>query len=127
MSETTQQKIKRVGKEIIDLLIEKNQSYGDSALNPAGIFSSGDPIVNLGSRIDDKLMRIKEQGFKGYGEDNVKDLIGYLILLKIALEDQDESIPLKEWQKDILLTQNNNYYKTTLTNDSFNSEKLIHE
>lgn len=84
----TQDKIKKVGQEIIDLLIEKNQSYGDSALEPANVFASGNAIDNLSARIDDKLMRIKTQGFRGYGEDNVKDLIGYLILLKIAIEDE---------------------------------------
>ena len=97
---TTQEKIKEVGQEIIDLLIEKNESYGDSALKPAGIFATGNAVDNLSSRIDDKLMRIKSQGFRGYGEDNVKDLIGYLILLKIALDN--ESTTLESWQDEVL-------------------------
>ena len=87
---TTKDKIRAVGTEVIELLIEKNESYGDSALEPAGIFAKGNAIDNLASRIDDKLMRIKTQGFQGYGEDNVKDLIGYLILLKIAIQDEEE-------------------------------------
>ena len=62
---TTQDKIKSVGKEVIDLLIEKNESYGDSALEPANIFASGNAVDNLCARIDDKLMRIKTQGFRG--------------------------------------------------------------
>lgn len=128
MSETTQDKIRRVGQEIIDLLIEKNESYGDSALVPAGIFSSGDAVNNLGSRIDDKLMRIKTQGFRGYGEDNVKDLIGYLILLKIAIEEESKDLPLRPWQEHVLRQNEicNQYFKTT-TNDSIDSEKLIYE
>lgn len=81
----TQTLIREVCTEVMDLLIEKNESYGDSALNPIAIFSTGDALVNLGSRIDDKISRIKTMGFKGYGEDNVKDLIGYLILLQIEL------------------------------------------
>jgi len=97
---TTQEKIKEVGQEVIDLLIEKNESYGDSALKPAGIFATGNAVDNLSSRIDDKLMRIKSQGFRGYGEDNVKDLIGYLILLKIALDN--ESTTLESWQDEVL-------------------------
>lgn len=40
----TQQKIIEVCKEIQDLLINKNMSYGDSALNPVRIFSKSDPI-----------------------------------------------------------------------------------
>lgn len=98
----TQKKIEAVGKEVIDLLIEKNKSYGDSALHPAGIFASGNAVDNLCSRIDDKLMRIKTQGFRGYGEDNVKDLIGYLILLKIALDDQKTSASLENLETEIL-------------------------
>jgi hypothetical protein len=34
---TTQEKITKAGQDVIDLLIEKNNSYGDSALNPANI------------------------------------------------------------------------------------------
>ena len=56
---TTQQKIRAVGEDVINLLIEKNESYGDSALEPANIFAKGDAVENLCARIDDKLMRIK--------------------------------------------------------------------
>ena len=108
---TTQEKIKEVGQEVIDLLIEKNESYGYSALKPAGIFATGNAVDNLSSRIDDKLMRIKSQGFRGYGEDNVKDLIGYLILLKIALDN--ESTTLESWQDEVLRREG--FYTTTTT------------
>ena len=107
----TRDKIKKVGQEVIDLLLEKNDSYGDSALHPAGIFASGNAVDNLTSRIDDKLMRIKTQGLRGYGEDNVKDLIGYLILLKIALEN--ESNTLSSWQEEIIEKEVVKYYQTT--------------
>jgi hypothetical protein len=108
---STQEKIRRVGQEVIDLLIEKNESYGDSALEPANIFANGDAIDNLCARIDDKLMRIKTQGFRGYGEDNIKDLIGYLILLKIALSDDDKELTLQDWQEEVLVKQE--YHQTT--------------
>ena len=85
---TTQEKIKQVGQEVIDLLIEKNESYGDSALKPAGIFATGNAVDNLTSRIDDKLMRIKSRGINPDTEDTVQDLMGYLILLKVALRKQ---------------------------------------
>jgi len=68
-----------------DLLLEKNEAYGDSALNPANIFAKGSAIENLCARIDDKLMRIKMRGITDETEDTVQDLIGYLILLKVAL------------------------------------------
>lgn len=96
---TTKEKIREVGKEVIDMLIEKNESYGDSALEPANIFANGDAVENLSARIDDKLMRIKSQGINSYSEDNVKDLIGYLILLKIALLNKDQT---KDWQEEVL-------------------------
>ena len=69
MKTTTKDKIIAVGQEVIDLLIEKNESYGDSALEPANIFADGDAVQNLSARIDDKLMRIKTKGFDGYEED----------------------------------------------------------
>jgi len=111
--ENTQDKIRAVGQEVIDLLIEKNQSYGDSALKPANVFARGNAVDNLCSRIDDKLMRIKTQGFRGYGEDNVKDLIGYLILLKIAIEEEGEKPTLQDWQNELLAREK--FYTTTTT------------
>lgn len=71
-----------------DLLLEKNEAYGDSALNPANIFAKGNAVENLCCRIDDKLMRIKMRGITDETEDTVQDLIGYLILLKVALRDR---------------------------------------
>ena len=67
------------------LLLSKNEAYGDSALNPANIFSQGNAVDSLCARIDDKLMRIKTRGINPDTEDTVQDLIGYLILLKVAL------------------------------------------
>ena len=68
-----------------NLLLLKNDAYGDSALNPANIFSQGNAVDSLCARIDDKLMRIKMRGITDETEDTVQDLIGYLILLKVAL------------------------------------------
>jgi hypothetical protein len=66
-------------KEIGDLLIEKNKSYGNSAIDPIRIFSKADKVEQIKVRIDDKLNRIK-QGTDAFNEDTEKDLIGYLIL-----------------------------------------------
>jgi len=69
--------------EIAHMLIEKNISYGNSALEPARIFSTADSIEQLKVRIDDKLNRVKNnQGFAG--DNDIDDLIGYLVLYKIA-------------------------------------------
>ena len=82
-----EEQIRAVGQEVIDLLVEKNKAYGNSALEPANIFANGSAVENLCSRIDDKLMRIKNKGINDSTEDTIKDLIGYLILLKIALHE----------------------------------------
>jgi hypothetical protein len=81
----TRDLIIEVSAEVTNLLLEKNAAYGDSALNPVGIFSKGNAVESLCARIDDKLMRIKSRGITDETEDTVQDLIGYLILLKIAI------------------------------------------
>jgi len=99
---TTEDLIMKVTDEMRDLLIEKNRAYGDSATNPSNVFSKGSPIESLCARIDDKLMRIQNKGINDKTEDTVSDLIGYLILLKVAIfkeksedfEEMAESIRL---------------------------------
>ena len=65
----TQTMIREIGNDTIEMLIEKNDSYGDSALNPLGIFGNKDAVTSLGARIDDKLARIRTLGYEGFGED----------------------------------------------------------
>ena len=77
--------INRVCNEIRDMLMQKNLSYGDSALNPVRIFSKADPAEQLRIRIDDKLSRFA-RGKSYPGDNDINDLIGYLVLLKIAKE-----------------------------------------
>jgi hypothetical protein len=66
------------------LLIAKNLKYGNSALEPLGVFSQLSAKEGLLVRIDDKLKRIKNGSLEKDDEDVVNDLIGYLILLKIS-------------------------------------------
>jgi hypothetical protein len=70
--------------EIRDLLIAKNLKYGNSALEPLGVFSKLSAKEGLLVRIDDKLKRIKNGSLDRDDEDVVNDLIGYLVLLKIS-------------------------------------------
>jgi hypothetical protein len=70
--------------EIRELLISKNLKYGNSALEPLGVFSQLSAKEGLLVRIDDKLKRIKNGSLERDDEDVVNDLIGYLILLKIS-------------------------------------------
>jgi hypothetical protein len=76
-------------------LKKKNRSYGGSAVKPLNIFTKLGVKERLLVRIEDKLKRIQALGISGFGEDNLNDLIGYLLILKIqdlhekklALED----------------------------------------
>lgn len=82
----SQLQIALVCDEIKQLLLSKNAKYGDSALNPVRVFSKASPVEQILVRIDDKLSRIQSgAGLLASDEDVLNDLIGYLILLKIAL------------------------------------------
>lgn len=85
--EDSQSEITRICDKVKQMLIEKNQKYGDSALSPIRVLSNCSAIEQILVRIDDKLNRIK-QGNKllRTDEDVVMDLIGYFIILKVALD-----------------------------------------
>ena len=85
----TKQDIQRICDNTKNLLIKKNEAYGDSALNPLGIFGNGDAVVSLGARMDDKLMRLKSLGINKDSVDTLYDLHGYITLLIIALERKE--------------------------------------
>jgi hypothetical protein len=70
--------------EIKELLLAKNRKYGDSALNPVRVFSKASPIEQIKVRLDDKLSRM-QNAQDDEDEDVITDLIGYLVLHKIAL------------------------------------------
>ena len=84
------------GREVTDvltrireLLISKNVAYGDSALSPVRVFSRLDAVEGLRVRIDDKLSRLARG--QEMGEDVLDDLIGYLVMLKIAQRRASEA------------------------------------
>lgn len=87
---TTQQLIKETIKDIEALLIEKNKAYGDSAIDPVRVFSKANNLEQIYVRIDDKLSRVK-RGHEYPGDDTIKDLIGYLVLLLVAKEKSIEA------------------------------------
>ncbi len=88
ITKSSQQKIATCCDQLKEFLIAKNKAYGDSALNPARIFSHADSTEQLRVRIDDKLNRIINGG-KFPGDDDVKDLTGYLILLMVANSEKE--------------------------------------
>lgn len=84
------EEVYQVLSEITELLISKNQKYGNSAIEPLGIFSDLSPEEGLKVRIDDKLKRIMNGSLEKDDEDVINDLIGYLVLLKILQKDQKD-------------------------------------
>jgi len=86
-----EQKIRKVLKELAELLIQKNKKYGNSALEPIRIFSNANPIEQLKIRIDDKLSRVSQGFGEDPDEDTLLDLMGYLVLLRIAQNEQKDS------------------------------------
>lgn len=82
----TEVHIRMICQELETLLVKKNQKYGDSALNPIRVFSKADSTEQILVRIDDKLNRILQgAGLLATDEDVIMDLMGYLVLLKIAM------------------------------------------
>jgi len=96
--------VAKVLDEIEDMLVAKNKKYGNSALEPLGVFSQLSAKEGLLVRIDDKLKRIKNGSLDKDDEDVVNDLIGYLVLLKIhANQEQsfDELDGSHNWRETI--------------------------
>lgn len=75
--------LEREMQEIKEMLLEKNAAYGDSALAPVRVFSRADPVEQIRVRLDDKLSRLARGS--DAGEDVIADLLGYLLLLRIAM------------------------------------------
>ena len=84
--EIVQELIAKECDGIKELLLMKNREYGNSAVDPKRIFSTSSPVEQIKVRIDDKLSRIGTRGEKEISEDTEKDLLGYLILLRVAKE-----------------------------------------
>lgn len=88
----TQSQISAICDDIKELLLYKNRKYGNSALKPIRIFSKSDSVEQILVRIDDKLNRIQQgAGLLDDDEDVIVDLIGYLVLLKIALAQRSDN------------------------------------
>lgn len=122
----TQQKIESVCDSIKALLLDKNKKYGDSAISPIRVFSKASATEQIFVRIDDKLSRISRgAGLLGTDEDVINDLIGYLVLLKVALINDDqwkgedvEPIPMKPWS---------DFWKTSKTKDLRSDEARLND
>ena len=81
----TQHKIIEITNAMRDLLLYKNEKYGDSALKPKQIFYKGDAVNSILIRLDDKLGRVMASVAEYDNTDDVADIIGYCMLLLIGI------------------------------------------
>jgi len=86
----SQKKIVEICDSIKDLLLYKNQKYGDSALNPNNIFYKGDSTNSIKIRLDDKIGRIKN--CEETRINDVADVVGYGILLMASMKVTKDDI-----------------------------------
>lgn len=96
---TTADRITQVCDDVKQMLLDKNAAYGDSASNPLRVFSKADKLEAIRVRIDDKLSRISRgQGYPG--DNDVRDLVGYLLLYLAndgTEQDHDKSRESLPW------------------------------
>ena len=92
MIENTQQKISEITEAMRDLLLYKNQKYGDSALKPKQIFYKGEARDSIMIRLDDKLGRIMANTDTTPRINDVADIIGYCTLLLVSMGATVEDI-----------------------------------
>ncbi len=84
----TRAKIVEVMDEVKDLLVRKNEQYGDSVHSPIRLFSNSSVLEAVRVRLDDKYSRLAR------GNDNIEsdedihlDCIGYHVMALIALRE----------------------------------------
>lgn len=79
----SQKKIAAVCDSVKDLLLYKNEKYGDSALNPNNVFYKGDSVNSIKIRLDDKIGRVKNS--QETRINDVADVVGYCVLLLVSM------------------------------------------
>lgn len=88
----TKERIAEITNAIKDLLLYKNEKYGDSALKPNNVFYKGDNTNSILIRLDDKIGRIKSNQEEKPRVNDVADIIGYCTLLLISMGVKAEDI-----------------------------------
>ena len=79
----SQLRIAQVFKSMMELVLEKNRRYGDSALSPKQIFSKLDSGESIKLRLDDKISRIMNNNGE-VRKNDVADIMGYLALFSVS-------------------------------------------
>ena len=88
----TQRKIREIIEAMKDLLLYKNQKYGDSVINPKKVFYKGDSTNSILICLDDKLGRVMSNTEEKPRVNDVCDIIGYCTLLLISMGVTAEDI-----------------------------------
>lgn len=81
----SQSRIREICDATKDLLLYKNQKYGDSALHPNNVFFKGDSTNSILIRLDDKIGRVKSNPDEKPRVNDISDIIGYCTLLLVSL------------------------------------------
>ena len=89
---SSKDKIIEITDSMQDLLLYKNEKYGDSALSPNNIFYKGDSTNSILIRLDDKIGRIKNNSDSVPRINDVCDVIGYCVLLLASMNVTSEDI-----------------------------------
>ena len=109
---STKDKIKQKCQQLEELLVKKNNAYGNSALEPLGVFSSANASSGIKIRLDDKLKRIANAGLVEDTEDTLIDIAGYIILLMIAKDNESNNI---QRRKNVKSTSSHTAGNSTLS------------
>ena len=93
----TKKEIKNIGEKLILLLSKKNDDYGDSATQGDAIFATKQNMKRMSPkqfglccRLDDKIYRIRNSGISYKTIDSLWDIAGYIVLLLITLNHDDQ-------------------------------------
>lgn len=89
---SSKEKIIGIMDSMKDLLLYKNEKYGDSALSSNNIFYKGDSTNSILIRLDDKIGRIKNNHDSLPRMNDVCDIIGYCTLLLVSMKVSPEDI-----------------------------------
>lgn len=89
---SSREKIIEITNSMQDLLLYKNEKYGDSALSPNNVFYKGDSTNSILIRLDDKIGRIKNNPDSVPRINDVCDVIGYCVLLLASMNVKSEDI-----------------------------------
>ena len=82
MDKETQFIIQETCDSLKNLLLYKNEKYGNSGLQPINVFSKQSAETGLLQRLDDKISRIKNS--EELRKNDIADLFGYLALLCVS-------------------------------------------